>query len=386
MSSSLNASPADAAGFGRRLRQLRGQRGWTLQRLAEVSHYSAQHLSNIENGNRVPTRELAAACERALGADGMLGGLVPTVAVPNPDVPIPAEAVVQSYRIALDAFRELGRTGSPRLVVEPVTASAKALATTAVAVRGRQQEPVWLLAARFAEFAGWMAQESGDVAGFLRWTQTASEWAGRGGQPAMNGYLWVRRALGAEYGGDAAGTVEHAGRAGACGGVTTRIRALAARRAAAGYAVTGDHAECFRALDQAADLLSGDTDKQDPDVSWGPRTSLTALARIRGGCLVTLGDYQGALAAFDEPGADDLTDHGSAAARFAVRRAQALAGLNEPAAAAAEISGVLPTLARLDSASARRDLATLARLLRRCRPTAETADLVHYLGSAGRPV
>lgn len=377
--------PAGATGFGRRLRQLRNQRGWTLQDLAEAAHYSAPHLSNIENGNRVPTRELAAACERALGADGMLRDLVPAVAVPNPDVPISAEAVVAAYRVALDAFRSLGRTGSPRLVVEPVTASARALSATAAAVRGRQQEPVWLLAARFAEFAGWMAQESGDVAGFLRWTQTASEWAGRGGQPAMNGYLWVRRALGAEYGGDAAGTVEHAGRAAACDGVTTRIRALAARREAAGHAMAGHRAECFRALDTAAEQLAADDDEQDPDLVWGPRTSLTALARIRGGCLVTLGDYQGALQAFDQPGADDLADHGSAAARFAVRRAQALAGLNEPTAAAAEISGVLPALARLDSASVRRELATLAGLLRRCGPTAETADLIHYLGSAGRP-
>lgn len=379
------ALPADVAGFGRLLRRLRIERGWTLQNLAEASHYSVPHLSNIENGRRVPTRELAVACERVLDVDGVLRDLVPAVAVPLPDVPVSGDAVLVSYTTVLDGFRALGRVGSPRLVFEPVAASAKALSGTALAVRGPQQRAVWLLAARFAEFAGWMAQESGNIHAFLRWTQTASEWAGRGGQPAMNGYLWVRRALAAEHGGDAHAAIGSARRAADHELATVRIKALAARREAAAHAITGDRSGCLSALDRAAEHLSVDLAKEVPDHVWGPKTSMSALAGIRAGCLVTLRRYDEALTIFDSAAIGDLTDHGSAGVRFAVRRAQALAGLDEPAAAASEIGPVLPDLARLDSASARRELAVLVRLLQRCSQSAETSELINYLSSAGRP-
>lgn len=58
--------------FGTRLRRYRGERQWSLSDLSARTHYSPGHLSKVENDLRMPTRELAASCDAALGARGQL--------------------------------------------------------------------------------------------------------------------------------------------------------------------------------------------------------------------------------------------------------------------------------------------------------------------------
>ncbi|MGW6276596.1 helix-turn-helix domain-containing protein [Kribbella sp. NPDC055071] len=53
-------------GFSDRLREYRGRRGWSLGELARATHYSRSHLSNVENGRKVVSDELAKACDDAL--------------------------------------------------------------------------------------------------------------------------------------------------------------------------------------------------------------------------------------------------------------------------------------------------------------------------------
>ncbi|WP_406051718.1 helix-turn-helix domain-containing protein [Kribbella sp. NBC_00889] len=58
--------------FGSRLREYRDHRGWSLGELARATHYSRGYLSNVENGRKAPSDELAGACDRALRAKGEL--------------------------------------------------------------------------------------------------------------------------------------------------------------------------------------------------------------------------------------------------------------------------------------------------------------------------
>lgn len=58
--------------FGRRLQEYRDHRGWSLADLARATHYSRSHLSNIENGRKAPTDDLARLCDEALRAKGEL--------------------------------------------------------------------------------------------------------------------------------------------------------------------------------------------------------------------------------------------------------------------------------------------------------------------------
>ncbi|WP_132289196.1 helix-turn-helix domain-containing protein [Kribbella sp. VKM Ac-2568] len=58
--------------FGSRLREYRDHRGWSLADLARETHYSRSYLSNLENGRKAPTDDLARACDEALRAKGEL--------------------------------------------------------------------------------------------------------------------------------------------------------------------------------------------------------------------------------------------------------------------------------------------------------------------------
>lgn len=58
--------------FGAALRQYREHRGWSLADLARASHYSRGYLSNLENGRKRATSELARRCDEVLTAHGEL--------------------------------------------------------------------------------------------------------------------------------------------------------------------------------------------------------------------------------------------------------------------------------------------------------------------------
>lgn len=58
--------------FGARLRQYREHRGWSLGDLARATNYSRSYLSNVENGRKRGTDDLARRCDEALTAHGDL--------------------------------------------------------------------------------------------------------------------------------------------------------------------------------------------------------------------------------------------------------------------------------------------------------------------------
>ncbi|MEV4261929.1 helix-turn-helix transcriptional regulator [Kribbella sp. NPDC049584] len=58
--------------FGSRLREYRDHRGWSLADLCKATNYSRSYLSNIENGRKAPTDDLARLCDEALRAKGEL--------------------------------------------------------------------------------------------------------------------------------------------------------------------------------------------------------------------------------------------------------------------------------------------------------------------------
>ncbi|MCC9690599.1 hypothetical protein E4N64_34870, partial [Streptomyces sp. MNU103] len=51
------------------------------------------------------------------------------------------------------------------------------------------------LGSRYAEYVGWLVQETGDERAALWWTQRAVDWPPPGGDQALAGYALVRRAL-----------------------------------------------------------------------------------------------------------------------------------------------------------------------------------------------
>ncbi|MEV8629300.1 helix-turn-helix transcriptional regulator [Streptomyces sp. NPDC051079] len=409
------------AKFGPELRRRRLAAGMTLDGLAARVHYSKGQLSKVETGRQQPTPELARLCDGAVGAAGELAALVPYgPGVPRPSrrlvmaagagaalalgvppsgaaEPVPpagaagagggmtpasparavgaadpagtADAVggplLDGVQALFGEFRRLGQTAPAAFVLPSLAAQARALPSLARASGGRTARGLYVLASRYAEFTGWMAQESGDDGAALTWTDAAVRLAEAAGDRDLAAYALVRRGLIAFYSGDAKATVELVQGAQA-GRLPARVRGLAAQREAQGHALGGDRDSCLRALDRARGLLDrAATAGADGLPVVGTTHVGDPVSMTTGWCLLDLGLPRQAAEALDREVAL-LPEHAlRTRVRYGVRRAlsHAVAGEVEHACAIA-----LPLLAggeALASATIRVDLQRLSRVLAR---------------------
>jgi tetratricopeptide (TPR) repeat protein len=108
------------------------------------------------------------------------------------------------------------------------------------------------VAARFAEFSGWLHQDAGDFKTAMFWTDRAMDYVQELGDPRMISYVLMRKsniATDARQPGLGLGLADAALRPN--GELTPRLRAVALRQRANAYAITGDANACARALDNA---------------------------------------------------------------------------------------------------------------------------------------
>jgi len=414
----MDASSQHLAPFGSELRRRRTDAGLSLTALAKLVHYSKSHLSKVETGVKPPSQDLARRCDGALSCAGKLAKLAPG---PPPAAFLPVnselgevwiltldndggngfravsrrqllaggvaglggldlsahgaarlrpgtpprggEAALSAYRAMFDLLRGLGQYQSPAMLMPTLVSQTHALRTIALNARPSERDGALVLAARYAEYTGWMAQEAGDDNRAIWWTDHAVDLASAAGDDEMAAYSLVRRGLITLYRHDAGQTVDLAVRAQSA---TTdpRIRGLAAQREAQGHALAGDRDSCLRALDRAAALLA-----QPADGAGGPvvGTSHVAdpVAVVTGWCLFDLGRPMEAAEILRRE-LDRIPAHAARArTRFGARLALALADAGEPEAACAAAAPVLDAYGQIDSATIRVDLRGLARELNR---------------------
>lgn len=295
----------------------------------------------------------------------------------------PAELIHNGYR-TLRRLRARAQAAAPHSVLLELSQGARLISAAATLAGGSASE-LWLLAARYAEFTGWMAQEAGSDEIAELWTSAAESWAARGGDHDMRSYHWERTALAALYRGDAKATISLARRGGAQPGASARVIGLAKRREAQGHALAGDRSSCMRALDEAAELLAQGPTPYPRGASWGPNTIADSSTYVLGSCLFDLGVYEDALTAFrSNTSTTDSLRATRTHARFAVREALALTGAGETDEACTLIRGVLPSVLRVDSATIRADLRRLVVQARRHRHRSAVRDLIPDLHAAIR--
>ncbi|MBE3001372.1 helix-turn-helix domain-containing protein [Nocardiopsis sp. HNM0947] len=378
--------------FGPGLRRRRIAAGLSLTALGEATHYSKGYLSKLETGTKPPSPEAAIACDAALDAEGGLSALAPdrriTRSAPGVDrrtalalgaatlgaASLPghapgtaparvfSEQTLSTFRDQLAGVRELGQHVSPDLVLPVVRAQADAVRALAASAPDTQRGTVLRLAARFSEYAGWMAQESGSDHGARAWTDEAVELAAAGGDRDMAAYSLVRHALIRLYAHDGPGTVDLARRAQRFDGLSTRVRGLAAKREAQGHALLGARAECERALERAQHHLA--------DPPGGPETLgsmhvTDPVGLTRGWCLVDLGRPDAGAEVLDRALAELPSAAVRARTRFGVRRALAHAAAGEIDHACTLTEGLLCDATPSESATVLVDLRRLAQALGR---------------------
>jgi transcriptional regulator with XRE-family HTH domain len=398
--------------FGTELRRRRMQSGLSLADLSRLVHYSKSHLSKVENGLKPPSIDLARRCDAAIGCDGALAGLAPRPVVdidtqPDADVgevwvltlgaegdsgfssvsrrdlitsgvagvaawaalphprsgPDPSAAgKLAAFRAIFDTLRGLGQQVAPAALMPALVSQTHALRTLAVGAAANERPALLLLAARYAEYTGWMAQEAGDDAGAAWWTGRAVDLAEAGGDREMAAYALVRRALITLYQQDAVRTVELA-RLALSTATDPRIRSLASLREAQGHALAGDYDLCFRALERAGGTVPGGAAPNAPVI--GTTQVPDPVATATGWCLLDLGR--------PVPAAEILRRELDripptalrARARYGARLALALAAAGEPEEACRQAVPVLEACELIDSATVRADLRHLNRALGR---------------------
>jgi transcriptional regulator with XRE-family HTH domain len=406
--------PEQSHHFGQELRARRLSAGLSLQQLGQRVHYSKSQLSKVERGAKRPTAELGRLCDTALAAGGALSDLVPLrrpvppVPSPNPDdevwlmqlrkdgsssfqpvtrrdliaagaatvltprgteVPVAsallegAESLVEASRLLFDQFRRLGQTSEPGNVLPALVAQTQSLEQLALRTGRRTRQSLLLLASRYTEYAGWMAQESGDDRAALWWTERAVGLADAGDDPALARYAQVRRSLISLYRGDVRDCLELATSA-MDSNAPLRVRGLASQHAAQGAAVDGDYDACMHYLDRARYLLEQDAaDPSQPVLGASHLPDVVSM--FTGWCLYDLGRPKEAAQLLDEETARIPVHAFRTRARYGVRRALAHAAAGDIDHACRITTGLLPSVRLIRSATVDADLRRLARTLNR---------------------
>lgn len=403
--------------FGAEIRSRRTAAGLSLGELARRVHYSKGHLSKVEAGQKPASAGLVRLCDAELGAGGELVNLLPTTACGNganeqPDGSDPGDqetwvigigndgayftpvsdphlmangtsaavgmtfegqarantdAALGPFLARFDEARNLGQVAGPDVVFPLVILEARTLQVLADHAPPYEQTALLQLAARYAEFAGWMAQEAGDDRMAWWLTKKAVRMANAGGDPSLRLYALVRRADIALYQDDALSLIELSRRAQQHDQVPVRIRGLAAQREAQGHALIGDRTACMRAIERSAVLLTEATISPQAGPTLGTARTPDLVALMKGWCLHDLGRPAEAAELLDREIVQFPPRAHRARVRYQTRAALAYAMADELERATELIVSLLEPARILDSATIRHDLRSLTKVLARRR-------------------
>ncbi|MER0244495.1 helix-turn-helix domain-containing protein [Streptomyces sp. HSW2009] len=398
--------------FGRELRRRRLAARLSLAQLGALVHYSKGQLSKVERGLKRPTVELARMCDARLKTGGVLSALVASPKTPARDarssddgevwlmqlnkdgssafqpvarrqvitagagsvlaigaagLPVPADVLgtglVDTSRALFDQFRRLGQTSGPSTLLPVLIAQTHSLEQLAARSGTRTRHDLLVLASRYAEYTGWMAQEAGQDAGALWWTERAVELATACDDREHAAYTVVRRALISLFSGDtaqASGLAEHVL---ACD-ASPRVRGIAAQHLAQSQAVEGAYDACMHSLDRARDLLARSSDDGAKPVIGASHLPDVA-AMFTGWCLYELGRPTQAAETLERE-ISRLPAHAlRTRARYGVRAALAHAAAGEIEQSCVLTRELLGSIGLVHSATIRADLRRLSRTLNR---------------------
>ncbi|MET8743566.1 helix-turn-helix transcriptional regulator [Streptomyces sp. NPDC004728] len=425
--------PQPSTGFGEELRKRRLDAGLSLTALSAAVHYSKAQLSKVERGIKAPSRDLVRLCDAVLRADGALVALATEPATetppvqtadgineeewtmqlspdgpswfqpvgrrqvvgagaaalmrlpmggPGPLAPSAGEGMLEASRSLFTHYRRLGQSVEPGFLLPGLIAQTHTLRELSAHADDSTRRDLLALGSRYAEYVGWLMQETGDERAALWWTQRAVDLAAAGGDRTLGGYALVRRALITLYQDDAAQTVALAQRA-QSGTLPPRIRGLAAQREAQGHALAGDRDACQRALDRARTHLARQDAADTPMI--GSMHLPDSVGMVTGWCLVDLGRPREAAEELDRQLALVSRDAVRTQVRYGVRRALAYASGGEINHACAVTAPLLDGVAAVRSATVTIDLRRLARFLARHPNHSAVRRLAPRLGTLTRP-
>lgn len=387
-----------------RLRELRQARGWSQPRLIVALEQQAKldnvslgatraslktRISMWENDRSAPDETYRALLSHALGVtEDELGFVVEepssTLTVPSQSFVVPSMAVtpevVGFLRNTFEQYVQADRLLGPRAVMGLVSEQCKLIENLCAAANGDIRTEILNMGARFFEFGGWLAQDSGDFETAAAWSSRALDMAYEAGNdPWFISYVFMRRSNVATERGERAqgvGLAHAALRDGAHLG--PKLKALILRQQAGALALNGDEYGSARAID---DALSSVVIEGDPEPLAG-YCSPSYVQMEGANAWSRLGRPDKAVGlltqALDSWPAGDQRDKGIGIARLAT--AHAMGG--DPAAAcsaARQAAGVVQAAPSARAISELSDVSTRLAPWRGSREVAEVTDLLRSL-------
>ena len=186
------------------------------------------------------------------------------------DEPERADLKVADYfRSMLAAHKANDFVQSPVTRLGPVVAQTAALDRLCRDAQEPARSALRAVQAEYAEYAGWLHEETGNRASSVYWTNQATEWARAGGDYQLVSFIQGRNINIAYW----AGQYQHAAELAEASRrvpwhVPPGLASLIARDGAATSAMLGDKAAAHAQLDEAADLLARRNSSGEDTVYW----------------------------------------------------------------------------------------------------------------------
>jgi transcriptional regulator with XRE-family HTH domain len=311
---------------GEMLRAWRRSRGWDVPELARQLRRAAREGGNVTVAAPAGLIRMIYAWERgdhdlseryellyrALGLGGRehAGGSDDTV---EEGYGTPARARLDTLsagqldeliRLLDDQWHVLVRTDNllgPRHALSGVRNQLTVIDDLLRTVRPPARHKVLQLAARYAESAAWLHEDSGDLIGSRYWTGRSMEWVLEAGDRLMMSWVLYRRGEHAAADGDAAAV---AGLAAAARreskDLPDPMLAAIFQQEAHAHALDGAEAACLSALDQAFERAASPDDPGDASGGHGSFCTAAYLDMQRGRCWLRLGHPVKARDALDD--------------------------------------------------------------------------------------
>lgn len=275
-----------------RLREIRLDKGWTQGELIDALMAAAQRLgtpspsptswktliSMYENGRRPVSpehralfREVCEATDEELGfgstthsATARGGTFLSAPSAATGRTPLPVNPEMLGYLTSVfQQHTQAEPLVGPQFLLAPVGSQMPLIEQMCREACGQLRQEVLRVGARYAEFLGWLHQDTGHTDEAMRWTRLAMEYAQELGDPTVIAYMLQRRsniATEAGHAGHGAGLALAALRY--ASELSPRIHAVVLRQLANSKACLGEADESERAIELAL-AAAGKGDEDD---------------------------------------------------------------------------------------------------------------------------
>ncbi|MEV0618570.1 hypothetical protein AB0I81_34945 [Nonomuraea sp. NPDC050404] len=331
--------------------------------------------------------ELYRASAKEIGLEAKTGIIVaalPTLPQSSPDAPSP-EVIAYLSNVLAEHSRADALLG-PLYLVPAVQAQLPLIDRLVHSARGSDRRRMLQVATQFAEFCGWLYQDSGDPECAMHWTNQALDYAQELADPQVVAYTLMRKSnIATEAGRPGQGLGLANAALNTTSNLTPRLRAVSLRQLANAHALLGEPREFETAVDHAIQQATEGLTQLSTDKA---RYCTPSYVEMEAGMSwVLLGNPGAAISAFNNslaqwPDAAQTRDKGLCLARLAT--AAAVQGEIEQAIQAG--TQALTIAQRTGSARIR---AQLGALHARLAPVAElpsVRDLTRLLAQCTRDI